>query len=331
MLRQEPQRPLEEVSAALPFASGMAAITAAVLSRLAAGDTIIAQEHLYSGTYNLLAEIAPRYGIQVIWLADLSPQSWEQAFQKYPAAKVAYAETPVNPNMRIVDLSAVAEIAHQYGAWLLVDNTFATPYSQRPLTLGADIVMHSTTKFLSGHGLVIGGIVVSRHVDYVRDELSNYLVTMGASASPFDTWLANNGLKTFELRMQRHCENALYIARRLEEYPQISRVYYPGLQSHPDHDLAHQQMLNFGAMMSFDLKGGYQAGVRLMENVQVCSLAVSLGDVDTHIEHPASMSYSNVPPGERAKMEIGDGMVRFSVGIENAEDILADLVNAMEG
>jgi methionine-gamma-lyase len=330
LIRSQPQNPEEDVVGGQVFASGMAAISSAVLSLVKAGDTIISQKDLYSGTYNLLVDIAPRYKINVVWLDNTSPEAWEDAFRKHPDAKIAYTETPVNPTMAVVDLKAVAGIAHRHQAWVLIDNTFATPYCQRPLTLGADVVLHSTTKYLSGHGLIIGGIVVTPHTEWLHGELRNFLSTLGGAESPFDAWLANNGLKTFEIRMQRHCENAMQIARYLEGHPKVSKVLYPGLESHQDHELARSQMLEFGAMMSFELKGGFDAGVKMMEQVQLCSLAVSLGDVDSRVSHPASMSHSNVPQEERLKIGISDGLVRFSIGIENAEDIIADLEQAMQ-
>jgi methionine-gamma-lyase len=232
--------------------------------------------------------------------------------------------------MALVDLAGVAETAHRHKAWLMVDNTFASPYCQRPLTDGADVVLHSTTKYLSGHGLVIGGTVISRHVGWVRKELYGLLKVLGGSASPFDAWLANIGLKTFELRMQRHCENAMLVARYLENHPKVERVYYPGLESHPDHALARRQMHDYGGMIAFELKGGMRAGEALMNHVETCTLAVSLGNVDTLIQHPASMTHSAVPREERLNAGITDGLVRLSVGIENVEDIIRDLDCALE-
>jgi methionine-gamma-lyase len=231
--------------------------------------------------------------------------------------------------LQCVDLKGVAAVAHQHGCWLMVDNTFATPYCQRPLSLGADIVVHSTTKYLSGHGVIIGGAVVSPHVKFIRNELKLILKTIGASPSPFDAWLLNLGLKTFELRMQRHCENALVLARYLEKHPKIERVYYPGLESHADHEIASRQMSSYGGMISFELVGGVSAGEKLMNSVQLISLAVSLGMVDSLISHPASMTHAGVPRDERLKMGLTDGLVRFSVGIENVEDIVADLDQAL--
>ena len=329
LARAHPETPVEEASGGLVFASGMAAISAAILARVKGGQTILAQERLYSATFNFLHDLAVQYGIQVVWVPGGNLEAWEAAFSAHPEAVLAYAETPVNPTLSIIDLAAVAEIAHRHGAWLMVDNTFATPYCQRPLTLGADIVAHSTTKYLSGHGQVIGGAVVSRHLDYVKGPLLQMFRILGGCPSPFDAWLADNGLKTFELRMQRTCENALRVAAFLENHPAIARVNYPGLASHPDHALAMRQMSSGGPMMSFELKGGYQAGVALMERVRVSTLAVSLGNVDSLISHPASMTHSNVPAESRRQMGISDGLVRYSVGIENAEDLMADFDQAL--
>ena len=329
LARAQADTPVEEVVGGLVFASGMAAITAAVLARVKGGGTVIAQEHIYSATFNFLHDIAPQYGIKVVWLKDASPEQWEAAFQANPEATLAYAETPANPTLSLVDLAAVAEIAHRYGAWLMVDNTFATPYCQRPLTLGADVVLHSTTKYLSGHGQVIGGAAVSRHIDYIKGPLLQMFKILGGCPSPFDAWLCNIGLKTFEVRMQRHCENALQIARFLENHPRVGRVYYPHLESHCDFALAKRQMLSGGGMIAFELRGGFDAGVALMEHVRVSTLAVSLGNVDSLISHPASMTHSNVPPEFRKEMGISDGLVRYSIGIENVEDLLNDLEQAL--
>ncbi len=329
-LRSNPGAALEETAAARIFSSGMAAITTAVLARVSGGQTVIAQESLYGATYNFFHEVAPRYGIRVAWVNDPSPEGWEAAFDDHPDAVLAYAETPINPTLRLVDLQAAAEAAHRRGAWLFVDNTFATPYCQRPLTLGADVVLHATTKYLGGHGVVIGGAVVSPYIDWVAGPLYTAMKIYGGCPSPFDAWLTNLGLKTFELRMQRHCENALAAARWLEGHPKVAAVHYPGLQSHPDHALALRQMSAFGGMLSFELKGGLEAGKALMEAVRVSTLAVSLGNTDSLICHPASMTHSAVSPSARAAMGIGDGLVRFSVGIENGADLIADLERALE-
>ncbi len=325
LLREQPMARPADVVAGQVFSSGMAAITAVLLSLLKTGDTVIAQEAVYSATFTFLKDIAPSLGIQVIWVGDTSPSSWEAAFDQHPHARLAYAETPANPTMAVVDLKAVGEVAHHHGAWLAVDNTFASPYCQRPLSLGADIVMHSTTKFLSGHGALTGGAVVSSHPGYIHDELFKFVKILGGIPSPFDTWLASLGLKTFELRMQRHCENALQVAHFLASHPAVAEVHYPGLESDPGYEIASRQMHAFGGMLSFELKGGMEAGIRLMERVKLATLAVSLGMVDTLIEHPASMTHGPVPKEDRLHQGITDGLVRLAVGIENLADILADL------
>ncbi|MRR51964.1 MAG: aminotransferase class I/II-fold pyridoxal phosphate-dependent enzyme [Rhodocyclaceae bacterium] len=330
LLRAAPGRPLCEVVAALTFASGMAAVATAILACVKSGQTVIAQEALYGATYTFLKTVAPKYGVKTVWLTDPSVENWEAAFQQHPEAALAYAESPANPTMALVDLAGVAEVSHRHNAWLMVDNTFASPYCQRPLTLGADVSLHSTTKYLSGHGLVIGGAVISRHVEWVHKDLYGLLKVLGGSESPFDAWLANIGLKTFELRMQRHCESAMTVARYLESHAKVARVYYPGLESHPDHALARRQMHDYGGMIAFELKGGMAAGEALMNRVQTCTLAVSLGNVDTLIQHPASMTHSGVPRDERLNAGITDGLVRLSVGIENVEDIIRDLDCALD-
>lgn len=324
-----PATPSAQVVGGMVFGSGMAAISAAVLSRVRKGQAVIAQRSLYAASHELLEHLAPRWGIEVVFLEDRSPERWEEAFRAHPNAALAYTESLSNPTMELTDHAAVAEIAHRHGAWLAVDNTFASPYCIRPLTLGADLVIHSTTKYLSGHALVIGGAVVSRHPGYIQQELWPMLKILGGSASPFDAWLTNIGLKTFELRMERHCANAAALARFLESHPAVERVYYPGLESHPQHALAKRQMLSYGGMMSFVLRGGLEAGARMMDRVRVATLAVSLGLVDTVVSHPASMTHSMLTPEARRAMGIEEGLVRLSVGIENVEDLIADFEQAM--
>ena len=334
LIRQNPDVDPDEIVAGRVMSSGMAAISSAVMGHLTAGDKAIVQRELYGNAYRFFNEVAPRVGIQVVWVDSLDADVWESTFDAHPDAALAYVETPANPTLSIIDLKAIVDLAHAHDAWAMADNTFATPYHQRPLTLGYDIVAHSTTKYLTGHGVVIGGAVISRHVDdYMnnkKDGVGLLARVMGPAVSPFDAWLANLGLKTFEIRMQRHAENAMTIARWLEEHPQVDKVHYPGLESHPGHEIAKKQMFNgFGGMISFELKKGFDAGVAVMNHVQLATLAVSLGNVDALIEHPASMTHAGVPPEERRKVGITDGLVRLSVGIENVEDLIADLDRAM--
>jgi methionine-gamma-lyase len=330
LLRARPGARLEEVAAGKAFASGMAAISAALLARVRAGETILVQQSLYSNAYNFLSHTAPRLGIEVVFVQDVNEAEWEAALHAHPNTVLIYIETPANPSMLVVDIAMVAEVAHRHGCWLAVDNTFATPYCQRPLALGADIVVHSTTKYLSGLGVIVGGAVVSTRLDYMEQDLNWMMKTVGGAPSPFDAWLANLGLKTFELRMQRHCENALGAARYLKEHSKVAAVYYPGLEDDPGHEVARQQMDAFGGMLSFEVKGGLPAGERLMDRLRLITRAVSLGNVDSLIQHPGSMTHSTVPREERYKMGIRDGLVRFSVGAENLADILSDLEQALE-
>ena len=332
LIRQHPDTSPDEIVAGRVAASGMAAISSAIMGRVTAGQTVITQRHLYGNAYRFFSELAPRLGINVVWVDDLSAEGWEVAFSAHPDAVLAYVETPANPTMLIVDLRMVVEIARAHNAWVMVDNTFATPYHQRPLSLGCDVVVHSTTKYLTGHGVIIGGAIVSTKLDYMnsgKDGVGLMARILGPAVSPFDAWLSNLGLKTLELRMQRHAENGLAIARWLEDHPKVEKVGYPGLETDPGHEIAKKQMFNgFGGMVSFELKGGYDAGVTLMNNVQLATLAVSLGNVDSLIQHPASMTHAGVPREQRLNVGISDGLVRFSVGIENIEDMIADLEQA---
>ncbi len=329
LLRAQPDAPVESLVAGKVFSSGMAAITSAILARVRAGQTIVVHESLYGATYTFLHEMAPDYGINVVWMHGTQPENWRDAIKNAKNVALVYVETPANPTLSLVDIAAVAEIAHEQGVWLMADNTFATPFCQRPLSLGADIVVHSTTKYLSGHGLLIGGAVVSSHPEFVHKELEARTRLLGGVPSPFDAWLANVGLRTFELRMQAHCSNALQIARFLEGHPRVERVYYPGLPSHPQYDLAQRQMFAGGGMIAFELKGGYAAGEAMMNRVKVASLATSLGNTDTLISHPASTSHVCVPAEIRRQTGISDGLVRLSVGIENVEDLIKDLDQAI--
>ena len=331
LLRQDPQTAPEELVGGLVFASGMAAVTASVLSCVETGQTVLTQTALYDGTYLFFKNLAPKYGINVVWVTDNTQEGWEEAFKSNPDAKLAYIETPVNPSLRLTDIRMVAALAKRFGARVAVDNTFATPFCQRPLTMGVDLVVHSTTKYLSGHGQVIGGAAITTDLDLLNGPLYQIYKIMGATPSPIDTWMANIGLKTFELRMERHCQNAMRVARRLEEHPDVNRVYYPGLSSHPDYALARVQMSDYGGMIAFDLKGGYEAGKRMMDNIKLVTLAVSLGNVDTLVQHPASMTHRNTPREKRLAAGITDGLVRLSVGIEEPNDIVRDLLGAIEG
>lgn len=330
LIRQHPETDPEDMSGGLVFASGMAAVTATILACVQAGDTVLTQAALYDGTYLFLKNLAPRYGINVVWVKDNTPAGWEEAFDAHPEARLAYLESPVNPTLRLTDIRVVAELAHTHGARAAVDNTFATPFCQRPMSLGADLVIHSTTKYISGHGQVLGGAVLTTDLELLHGQLYQIYKLIGGTPSPMDTWITNIGVKTLELRMARHCRNALRLAKILEKQPEVSRVYYPGLTSHPDHNLARVQMIDYGGMIAFELKGGLEAGERMMNHVRVATLAVSLGNVDTLIQHPASMTHCNTPREKRLAAGITDGLVRLSVGIEDISDLTFDLLQAME-
>ena len=331
LLRQKPNTKPSEVVVGRAVSSGMAAISAAVLARVRSGETIITQKDLYGNAFSFWHDLAPHFGINVVWTENNTLEGWEAAFAAHPEAVMAYTETPANPTMSIIGLSNLAEVAQSYDAWVMVDNTFATPYHQRPLSRGCDVVVHSTTKFLSGHGQIIGGAIISHHVDYMNSDLKRTSKLLGQAPSPFDAWLANIGLKTFELRMERHAANGMAMANYLHAHPQVAKVYYPGLPDHPGYEIASQQMINgYGSMISFELKGGYEAGVKLLESVQIATFAVSLGNVDTLIQHPASMTHLVVPREKRLKAGISDGMIRLSVGIENIEDLLEDMERALK-
>ena len=310
------------------FSSGMAAISAALLGVAQAGDHVIAQSVLYGSTDHLVAELMPQYGIGTSRVPGLAAEALIRELEAHPNTTAVYLETPANPTMSLVDIAATAEIAHAHNAKLIVDNTFATPALQRPLELGADVVVHSTTKYISGHGTIIGGAVISHDLTLMEEKIVPMIRFLGGVPSPFDCWLTNLGLKTLPLRMERHCANAMQVARFLEGHEGVTAVHYPGLESFPQHDLAKRQMDDFGAMIAFEV-ADYEAATRLLDRVQLCTLAVSLGNLDTLIEHPASMTHGGMDPEIRQQIGISDGLIRLSVGLEAAEDIMADLEQAL--
>ncbi|MEN8233646.1 MAG: PLP-dependent aspartate aminotransferase family protein [Actinomycetota bacterium] len=310
------------------FGSGMAAINVALMALAKAGDHIITQQVLYGSADNLITNVLSSYGITNSRLPGLDADALEREFAVHPNTKVVYLETPANPTMRLIDIARTAEIAHAHGAKVVVDNTFATPVLQRPLEHGADVIVHSTTKYINGHGTVVGGAVVTRDPELMEEGVGPLLRAMGAIPSPFDCWLTNIGLKTLPLRMAQHSANGMAVAKYLESHPVVAHVRYPGLPEDPQHELAKRQMHGFGGMIAFDV-GSYDAATRMLEKVELASLGVSLGNVDTLIEHPASLTHRMIPPEERAASRITDGLVRISVGIEDVEDILADLDRAL--
>ena len=314
---------------AILHASGMAALTTLFLSELHAGDKIITHLSLYGGTDELLQKILPGLGVETIIMDMHDLQQVEDILKKEKHIRMMYLETPANPTLRCVDLEACIKLAKQYHLTTAVDNTFATPYLQQPFRYGADYVFHSTTKFLNGHGTAVGGALVGRDVEKMQQHVTKIARLLGGNSNAFDAYLLTMGMKTLELRMQRHCDNAMRIATFLEQHPAVSRVNYPGLTSHPDYAIARKQMKHPGAILSFELKDGLPAGKKFIDRLQLCVRAVSLGTCDTLVCHPASMTHYGVPREQREKSGITDGLIRMSVGIENIEDLLADLQQAL--
>ena len=317
---------IENGQYAVSFASGMAAVDAA-LKLLSAGDHLICGDDVYGGVTRHLDNVLSRYGVDTTYVNSVSPDQVKDAIT--PKTRMIWIETPTNPLLRITDMEAMVGIAKANDILLAVDSTFATPVFLRPLEFGADIVMHSTTKYLSGHNQIIGGVLATNRQD-IFDQMKYIQKTIGAVSSPFDCWLNLSGLKTLHLRMKRHEESALQIAQFLENHGKVAWVLYPGLPSHPQHEVAKAQMSGFSGMIAFELTGGVEAGRQLMNTVKLCGLAESLGSVETMITHPATMTHAEVPAEDRRKRGLGDGLVRLSVGIEDVEDIIQDLEQGLE-
>ena len=310
----------------LAFASGLAA-TDAVLHLLSAGDHVVHSDDVYGGTFRIFDKVYRRHGVTFDAVDMTDPARVARALR--PETKLVWIESPTNPMLKLVDLAAVAAAARAHGARTVVDNTFATPFFQRPLALGVDVVVHSTTKYLNGHSDVVGGAVVTSDDD-LHARLRFVQNAVGAVPSPMDAFLVLRGLKTLPVRMERHAQNALAVARFLETQRQVERVIYPGLPSHPQHALARRQMSGFGGMLTFVLRGGLPAATAFLRAVRLFACAESLGGVESLIEHPAIMTHASVPPETRAALGIADGLVRASVGIEAADDLVADLGRGLE-
>jgi cystathionine gamma-lyase len=316
---------LEGGERALAFASGLAATTA-VLSILKPGDEVAAAADLYGGTYRLLERVFKPWGLLTQYSEDPDPKAFAKIIT--PATKLVWLETPTNPLLQILDIAAIAEVTHKAGALLVVDNTFASPYLQLPLQLGADLVVHSTTKYLGGHSDVIGGAVIGRRD--LLEPMAFYQNAAGGVPGPFDAWLTLRGIKTLAVRMECHCANARHLAAWLARQPQVRRIYYPGLPAHPGHALAARQMRDFGGMISITLHGGKEAALCLLTRTRLFSLAESLGGVESLIGHPATMTHASIPAEIRQARGIDDGLVRLSVGIEDAADLQEDLRQALQ-
>jgi cystathionine gamma-lyase/cystathionine beta-lyase/cystathionine gamma-lyase/homocysteine desulfhydrase len=316
---------LEQGAGARAFASGMAAITA-VSTFVKAGEHVVCSNMTYGGTYRYYTMILARYGVEFSFVDTSDVETVRRAMKKN--TRLVHLESPTNPTMQICDIAALCEIAHRGGALVVVDNTFASPYFQRPLTLGADIVVHSTTKFLNGHSDSVGGIAVAKKAEHA-EWLSFVQNSSGAILSPLDSWLVLRGIKTLVVRMERHESNGRAIAAHLAGHPKIHKVNYPGLPDHPQHALAKRQMTGFGALISFEL-GSYEKAAAFLAKVRLCSLGESLGGVETLISHPATMTHASIPEPERNRLGVTPGLVRISVGIEDVDDLIADLDGALE-
>ncbi|CAM4212635.1 MULTISPECIES: trans-sulfuration enzyme family protein [Pseudoalteromonas] len=316
---------LEGMEDAAATATGMGAVSASVLSFLQQGDHMIASSALYGCSFALFAHMLPKFGIEVSFIDLTDEQALRDAVQEN--TKLLFAETPINPNMTVLDLKMLGEIAKQHELLFVVDNTFMTPLLQKPVNYGADLIVHSATKYLNGHGDVVAGLVCGskEHIELIK---LTVLKDIGATISPHDAWLINRGLKTLALRVQRHCQSAQTVAEFLEAHPKVNKVYYPGLPSHPGYQFLGEQMKGAGGVIAFEINGSLEQGEQFINATELCTLAVSLGDPETLIQHPASMTHSPYTQEERLAAGISDGLIRISVGLEDVEDIIDDLKQA---
>ena len=319
---QERLAALEGAQCCVATASGMSAILATVLGLLRSGDHIVASRSLFGATVQLFNNWLPRFGIQVSFVGGPQPAAWTQALR--PNTRMLFLETPSNPLTEIYDIAALSDVAHRANAWLVVDNCFCTPALQRPFELGADIVIHSATKYLDGQGRVLGGAVLGARA-LIQDPLTTFLRNAGPTLSPFNAWVILKGLETLKLRMDAHCAGALTLARWLEQHPRVTRVYYPGLASHPQHELASRQQTSGGGVVSFVVKGGREAAWRVVDGTSMISITANLGDAKTTITHPASTTHGRMSPEAKAAAGIEEGLLRVAVGLESVRDIQADL------
>lgn len=314
---------------ALLHASGQAAMTTLFFSNLSAGDTLISHYSLYGGSQELMQKVLNESGVKVI-LIDIHDEALLiSTLKENPTTKLIHLETPANPTLQCVDIKAICTIAHAHGVKVSVDNTVATPYLQQPFALGADFVFHSATKFLNGHGSALHGVLLGKDLDFMNTKVWKWHVLLGGNSNAFDAYLLIQGMKTLELRMEKHCSNTENVAHFLQAHPAIAQVNYTGLTTHPHHEIAKKQMKHHAPLISFELKGGIDAGKKFINAVEVCTRAVSLGTVDTLVSHPASMTHMSIPKAEREKYGITDGLIRMSVGIENIEDLIDDLTQAL--
>jgi len=326
-LKDEKGEPLELKG--LLHSSGQAAMSTLFFSNLSAGDTLLSHYSLYGGTQELMQKILSEAGIKTLLIDVRDLKLVEKTIGENPEIKLIHLETPANPTIQCVDIEAICKIAHQHKIKVSVDNTVATPYLQQPFALGADFVFHSATKFLNGHGSAISGVLLGKDLAFMQSKVWKWHVLLGGNSNAFDAYLLIQGMKTLEIRMDRHCSNTEKVAAYLSNHPAIEKVNYTGLVSHPDHAIAKKQMKKHAPLISFELKGGLEAGKVFIDALEVCTRAVSLGTVDTLVSHPATMTHYGIPREERIKYGITDGLIRMSVGIENYEDLEADLEQAL--
>ncbi len=309
------------------FGTGLGATAALALALLQAGDRAVLSDVVYGGTVRLFQQVLSKFGVEAEFVDTSDPLALEAALRR--PARLLFIESPANPTLKLTDIEIAARLGHAAGAVVVVDNTLQTPVLQRPLELGADIALHSTTKFIEGHNATLGGALIT-HSAELHEKLSFLRNAIGAIQSPFNAWLTLQGVKTLPLRMERHSANALKVARFLEGHPKVTKIYYPGLESFPQHELARRQQKTGGALMAFEVEGGTEAGIRVMNHVRLCSLAENLGAAETLVTHPASMTHSAVPVEQRLATGITDGLIRISVGLENPDDLIEDLRRALE-
>ena len=314
---------------ALLHSSGQAAMSTLFLSNLSAGDTLISHFSLYGGTQELMQKLLTEAGIKTILIDVRDSALLKQTLEANKSVKLIHLETPANPTLQCVDIESICKIAHANGVKVSVDNTVATPYLQQPFALGADFVFHSATKFLNGHGSALNGVLLGKDLEFMNTKVWKWHVLLGGNSNAFDSYLLIQGMKTLEIRMERHCSNAAKVAQFLDKHAAIEKVNYTGLTNHPNHAIASKQMRQHAPLISFELKGGIEAGKKFLDALEVCTRAVSLGTVDTLVSHPASMTHFGIPREERIKYGISDGLIRMSVGIENYEDLEADLAQAL--
>ena len=317
---------LEGGEAALVTGSGMGAITTSIMSLLQKGDHVVAQQSLYAGTKTLLENVLPKWGIECTFVDQTNPANFAEAIR--PSTRLIYVETPTNPLMRLTDLRAVAELAKSREITTIVDNTLATPVNQLPLECGIDVVVHSTTKYIGGHSDVTGGVIVSSEA--LIERVWNHHIVAGAVLSPFDGWLLLRSLRTLGVRVERHNQNALALARFLESHPKVDRVNYPGLESHPQHELARRQMSGFTGLLSVELRGNYQSAKRFISSLKLVAYAVSLGGFESLVVHPAAMWSKHLSPDQLHSMGVSESLVRISVGLEDEGDLINDFAQALE-